>query len=315
MANTLRELSLTLGLKNYGAYYYGDYQGYVVTLTEKLTNIILSIAITFPNDDVKADSIRGFVENYKRTYNLVDYTINHSSISMTINDSANARDKLLQLLNKTVGMLEYNKVPGNDVCYFCEKKLQDNYVKAQIEDAFVNMHDKCVDELSRIAEKERNDYIAGKKNYGRGFIGALIGGLIGTIPWIIVDMLGFIVGILGALIGYAAKFGYEKLGGKPRKGKAWILGIVVLFCIIFAQFASTAITLVMETSATGYSLGDLITTTAELIAYSSSLRRSMIINIVIGIVFAGASLAKTFTAVILEGTSGFVNVKKLTGIM
>ena len=111
MANTLRELSLTLGLKNYGAYYYGDYQGYVVTLTEKLTNIILSIAITFPNDDVKADSIRGFVENYKRTYNLVDYTINHSSISMTINDSANARDKLLQLLNKTVGMLEYNKVP------------------------------------------------------------------------------------------------------------------------------------------------------------------------------------------------------------
>jgi MFS family permease len=77
--------------------------------------------------------------------------------------------------------------------------------------------------------------------YAAGCIGALLGALVGAIPWVIVGQLGFQASILGALIGSAAMFGYTRFGGKLGRATAWIIALSTLLGVVAAELTSTAI--------------------------------------------------------------------------
>jgi len=74
--------------------------------------------------------------------------------------------------------------------------------------------------------------------YFTGFIGALLGALVGTIPWILVAIFAELyVGWLGFLIGWASLFGYKLLKGVKNRGYALTIILVCsILCILLAQF-------------------------------------------------------------------------------
>ena len=75
------------------------------------------------------------------------------------------------------------------------------------------------------------------KNYGLGILGALIGGIIGSIPWIVIALTtNFFIGWLGFVIGISALYGYKKLGGIEDKYAKWIILGATVISVIFAQF-------------------------------------------------------------------------------
>lgn len=78
-------------------------------------------------------------------------------------------------------------------------------------------------------------------SYVAGCIGALLGALVGAIPWVIVGQLGFQASILGALIGSAAMFGYTRFGGKLGRATAWIIALSTLIAVVAADLTSAAI--------------------------------------------------------------------------
>jgi MFS family permease len=78
-------------------------------------------------------------------------------------------------------------------------------------------------------------------SYVAGCIGALLGALVGAVPWVIVGQLGFQASILGALIGSAAMFGYTRFGGKLGRATAWIIALSTLLGVVAAELTSTAI--------------------------------------------------------------------------
>ena len=69
-----------------------------------------------------------------------------------------------------------------------------------------------------------------------GVIGALLGALVGAVPWFLVSAFtSFYVGWLGFLVGWAAAFGYQKLKGR----KSFRLAItVVVICSLLALIAA-----------------------------------------------------------------------------
>ena len=79
-----------------------------------------------------------------------------------------------------------------------------------------------------------------KNEYASGIIGALLGALIGAIPWYLLEtFVGYFAAILGYLIAYAAFFGYKKLGG--AKKTVFALTVIIISCIIAvlaAEYAS-----------------------------------------------------------------------------
>lgn len=55
--------------------------------------------------------------------------------------------------------------------------------------------------------------------------------------------LGWFVGWLGALIGFGVVKGYEKFGGKIKKPIIPVFALIIIVCVVFAQFLGDAIQL------------------------------------------------------------------------
>ena len=76
-----------------------------------------------------------------------------------------------------------------------------------------------------------------KKNYLTGFIGALTGGIIFSLPWVLVYIYGrMMFSLLGALIGFGAYLFYKLFNGKIGKPTKWIIILCFLVSITIATF-------------------------------------------------------------------------------
>ena len=73
-----------------------------------------------------------------------------------------------------------------------------------------------------------------------GILGALLGALVGVVPWFLVSTFtNFYVGWLGFLVGWAAAFGYQKLKGLKSFGFAVTVMVVCsLLALIVAEYGS-----------------------------------------------------------------------------
>lgn len=73
------------------------------------------------------------------------------------------------------------------------------------------------------------------KGYLLGIVGALIGGLIGTIPWIILYVYAnMIYSLLAFIVAMTALKGYELFKGKVDKKLPYIIGAISIICITIA---------------------------------------------------------------------------------
>lgn len=70
------------------------------------------------------------------------------------------------------------------------------------------------------------------KNYFTGILGALIGGFIASIPWILTYVYAnMILSLLAVIIAMGALKGYQMLNGKVDKSLPFIIAIVSLICV------------------------------------------------------------------------------------
>ena len=83
-------------------------------------------------------------------------------------------------------------------------------------------------------------------NYVLGFIGALLGGLVGAIPWAIVSSQGWFVAWLGYIIAIAASKGYDLIKVKLSMKKLWCVAIAVIIGVLAGQIMSDMISIAMD---------------------------------------------------------------------
>lgn len=73
------------------------------------------------------------------------------------------------------------------------------------------------------------------KNYVLGIIGALLGGIIATIPWILIYIYGnMMLSALAIIIAWAALKGYRLFKGKEDKRLPMIIAIVSIISVTIA---------------------------------------------------------------------------------
>lgn len=92
----------------------------------------------------------------------------------------------------------------------------------------------------------------------KSFIGGLVGGFIATIPWILMYVYGgFILSLLGFVIGYGAFYGYKLLGGKVNKNTYKLVLFFTFISITVSTFVIIPL-LMLWKEGYNYSLDNLL---------------------------------------------------------
>lgn len=257
-------------------------------------NKIVSVATSFP--DVNA-STRFFstLEQYKMTHKINQIVTNPVGFTIIFQDSGGAIKRLEGFLSILPGLLRQSGAAGIEICPSCRQALrapESVYIEHPIP---VCVHRTCLANLERTATVEANTAAAAyrmeKRRYGRGAFGAVIGGVIGSVPWIIAYNLGWFVSWLGFLIGVAATYGYKVLGGRPGKARKWIVLAAVIISVLLSfviELVVISMTGINELISRGYSVSysDIPTYIGILLDDPQFVGR-YIRDILIGLLFAG----------------------------
>lgn len=65
-------------------------------------------------------------------------------------------------------------------------------------------------------------------SYSKGALGAVLGGIVGIVPWVLIGMLGYVAAISGFIMAWLSYKGYRLLGGKLGRGMTWILILALI---------------------------------------------------------------------------------------
>ncbi len=113
----------------------------------------------------------------------------------------------------------------------------------------------------KIIEKEKQEkefarmyiqkYNSLSDNYVLGFVGALLGGLVGAIPWAIASSTGWFVSWLGFVIAIAASKGYDLMKVKVSTQKIWFVAIAVIVGVLAGQIMSDMIRVAIDGEISG----------------------------------------------------------------
>ena len=128
-----------------------------------------------------------------------------------------------------------------------------------------------------------------KGSYITGTIGAIIGGFIGAIPWILMYIYGnMIVAILAILIAGGAFLGYKICKGKIGKGLPAIISIISILVVVIVTTLICPAILIHQSGypVTFDNLMALYTNTAR-----QNVRNAIIQDLVISLLFTVAAIA------------------------
>ncbi len=95
-----------------------------------------------------------------------------------------------------------------------------------------------------------------KENRIGGVVGAILGGMIGMVPMVIVSFIGFITGWLGIVIAYGAFKGYTHFNGPKnvKFAKTTIISVTIALSFLWTIAVLMLLFMVGEAEYTGVSL-------------------------------------------------------------
>ncbi len=135
----------------------------------------------------------------------------------------------------------------HSACAVCHRETDDGYT---YQGGFVlQMCTPCHEGLAAATsqiKREREE----TGSYLSGLGGAVLGGIVGIIPWVLIGMLGFIAGISGLAMAFFAYRGYLMLRGKRGPGMTWILILVLIVFTYVGVMVSQGVQYAVES---GYS--------------------------------------------------------------
>lgn len=220
---------------------YGEVDGYTVTLRDGLDVTTASFAVSFADDAEREQVIRTLTDAQRvRQYRLAAPIVTPETITVNFIEGSGMLDKIRSFLLWFPAVLSENHAIGANSCACCHKPVSEEEPSSFVmaDGIAMHLHPDCAAALSAASPKEAPS----KKKIGRGLLGAVLGTIIGMIPWIIITALNWpLVGWLGFVIAFLAKKGYEILGGKPSKAKFPIILISSIVGIFLAQLIGQCI--------------------------------------------------------------------------
>ncbi len=256
----LKQYSEEMGMKvadkgMYGSVY-GVVDGFMVTIKEGEGRKIVSYSCAVTDEIATIIAKKLESKEFKKQYSVVQYELARESVTVVFADALGATKKIRAALDTFPALLREWGVLGDGFCTACGNNIdpmQETNV-VLINGIAHRIHSSCAQNLDMRAEIEKNDYEMEQKNIGKGILGALLGAALGGIVWGVVYYIGYFAAIVGVLIAFLAKKGYELLGGKVCKAKTVVILLATVFGVVLGQVGVYCVLFGMDLLSGGYSL-------------------------------------------------------------
>lgn len=275
------------GLKLTKSVAYGVVNGYMVTVKGGYETSTITFSGAFTDDC--ANKISAILSNkeFVKEHHVMKFRVLRESVTAEFQNTFNTEKKMKGFVKAFPDIMRENGVIGDGFCTACgntiEAGQESNVVL--INGIAHRVHAGCTSSLNERADVEQSKHETEEKHLGKGVFGAFLGAILGGIVWAVAYYMGWFFSIIGALIGFLATKGYEKLGGKVCKSKVAVILLATVFGAIFGQvmgdFASIYVTYIPE----GYSILDIPYIYAYYLNDAEFLRLTLA-DFAIGLIFA-----------------------------
>lgn len=176
------------------------------------------------------------------TTNLTQKNLNiisHMGIQHTLLKMKNAANGSM---NEMVNFLRSNAY--SPCCDVCGQNVETAAVKTGGE--YHHMCSDCETNLRSNFAMEAQQTAQNKENIVGGIVGALLGSLLGVLSILVLNQLGYVAAVSGAIMAVCVLKGYEMLGGRLTKKGIVISVIIMILMTYFGDRVDWAIILLRE---------------------------------------------------------------------
>ena len=216
---------------------YGTYNEYLFSAFEGSGYKAFSIHLPVL-EEAKRIQIDDFIKENKKKIRISEYIFNDNILIVKYRESywSMGIKDMKRILDALTLKFKELEIPDSSHCVLCGT-ADNSSIYVMNDKVSVVMCNSCYQKFADEIEEAHREYSQNEKNYFTGFIGALVGGCIASIGWVLAGVfLNITASILGYLIGISALKGYKIMRGKIGKGTRIILSLVMLFCIIASEF-------------------------------------------------------------------------------
>lgn len=233
MNKKFKELVLSYGMTVNGNFAHGTVKGYETNATIQVTETYgpVMIHISFYATEEQKRSIDAALTNaaikrFRVTFSPFGLTLGLNEITVGA-----IVKKLPAILDTVYAIISENGGLGSEYCPVCGKPFEEgNNKDCNIDGFTIRLDNDCVEKMNSVITAENQQFENAPNNYLKGFIGAVIGGVVGALCAVVFFMFGLISAISAVVSVVLGAFLYEKFGGKPNK---MMLLIVAATTVIF----------------------------------------------------------------------------------
>ncbi|MBC8059704.1 MAG: hypothetical protein H7Y18_03470 [Clostridiaceae bacterium] len=225
---------------------YGEIDGYLITLMSISNSKCFFIPLISMEEMDKQAILNSLNEN-KKMFKLLAFGFSDDTLYFKFTEGLmGAKVKHIDnTLQSITDILKNINFKDKNCCVFCKK--EDALEKTYIDSVCFHSHDSCYFEATKELEQAVREYSVESKNYFLGSIGALLGALVCSLPWILAQVfLERIMVLLAFFITLGALKGYTLFKGKTGVLTRWIVALVSLISVVIANITTLIIQLVQH---------------------------------------------------------------------
>jgi len=164
------------------------------------------------------DKKAGLIDELQKDFINFDYSYNQFCILCDLNNLSIEQSLIVipNMIEKTISKLKENNFLSNGYCPYYGSVLNEADSVTLSKDYYnIKVSKECKNVIEGTKAEAKRAYSERKKHYLKGSLGALIGGIVGAIIYIIFNQLNVITSISGSVAFLLGSFLFVKFGGKP----------------------------------------------------------------------------------------------------
>lgn len=234
----LRKLAKENGMRIDHGIAYGNLRGYAASLCDGSGVKQLIVTTKFPDPQQKTQWMSSMnAQNLNKEFRVQTWQALDDAIVIIFRDSPGTMKYIEKFFDWFFPLLNDAGATGANICTQCGSALDDGDCWKQVGAAAYHLHGRCAERMMETAAAQlQQSQLEDNGSYGSGFVGALLGGVLGSVVWGLVLTLGYLASVVGLLIGFLSERGYHLLHGRNGKGKLVILIVVLILSVILGTF-------------------------------------------------------------------------------